>query len=154
MLLHEYLASLKSHELHGLMLAEAKSRNAVQLCNWIRPRVRRSDFVGVHDGAVVVIVQKLRLVVNLDGIAARLIEAAEQDAAVTNLALHLGIIPFESDKALFDNIWREARSALQRPNAVLPYVVVRNAPRMNAVRARGFNFDLGVLQQRDTSDAS
>lgn len=116
-----YYSGLRDFELHGLFVLNIGHHDVVELCGWIRTRVRRSDYVDTHDGMAILIVSNVRAVPNLGTIAARLIH--EQPDGALNKPLRFGIAAFETGHDLFNATLADAIAALNKTNGAVPYLV-------------------------------
>lgn len=119
----DYCANLKTYEFHGVILTRAGVTTARDLSDWIRPKVRRTDFVGVHKGIVTIVAQNVRLVKHLDVIAARLTSEGKRTDFMALAGLRFGISSFVSGRDLFDERWLDAQVALENASDRDPYVV-------------------------------
>lgn len=119
----DYCANLKTYEFHGVILTRASVTTSRDLGEWIRPRVRRSDFVGVHKGVVTIVAQNVRLVKHLDVIAVRLISEAKRTDFMALAGLRFGVSSFISGRDLFEERWLDAQVALESASDREPYVL-------------------------------
>jgi len=119
----DYCANLKTYEFHGVILTRASVSTSRDLGDWIRPRVRRTDFVGSHKGIVTIVAQNVRLVKNLDVIAVRLMSEAKRTDIMAMAGLRFGISSFISGRDLFEERWLDAQVALEKACDREPFVV-------------------------------